>query len=167
MKRIILHWTAGAREPNNTDFQHYHYLINGNGLIVEGKFPVSANKVCKTDAKGNALYAAHCGGGNTGSIGIAMCGMANYKSPKSVGQYPLTSKQVETTFKKIAELCKEYNIPITPEAVMTHYEFGKSHPKTSSYGKIDVTYLPSYPNVKADEMGDFIRNKVLWYYKKL
>ena len=168
MKRIIIHWTAGRLQPNSTDYQHYHFLINGDGVVLKGKFPVSANEVCKTDAKNNALYAAHCGGGNTGSIGIAMCGMYTPKntdfrnSPDT-----LTKVQVERCFKLIAELSKEYKIEITPDAVMTHYEFGLKHPKTSSAGKIDIVYLPPYPELKASEIGNFIRNKAKWYLNKI
>ena len=102
MKRIILHWTAGANEPNNTDYQHYHYLVNGNGVVVKGKYNPEDNLNCN-DGK----YAQHTGGGNTGSIGVAMCGMAGYVSGKANStKYTLKSKQVEATFKLCAELCK-------------------------------------------------------------
>ena len=162
MKRIILHWTAGTNEPNNTDYQHYHYLVNGNGVVVKGKFKPEDNLNCK-DGK----YAQHTGGGNTGSIGVSMCGMAGFNGKSGSTKYPLTAKQVEATFKLCAELCKKYNIPITPQTVMTHYEFGLKNPKTSSAGKIDIVYLPPYPTVKQADVGDFIRNKVKWYYKNM
>ena len=168
MKRIILHWTAGANQPCNTDLQHYHYLINKDGIIIKGKFPVSANEVCKTDKSGNALYAAHCGGGNTGSIGVSMCGMyVPAKSDIKNTKFPLTKIQCEVTFKLVAELCKKYNLPVNNQTVMTHYEFGKTHPNTLSAGKIDIIYLPPYPEVKQAEIGDFIRNKVKWYLSKI
>ena len=167
MQRIIIHWTAGTNNANSTDKEHYHFLIEGDGSRVKGTFPVTANEVCRTDAKGKVLYSAHTGGGNTGSIGVSMCGMYGFKSSTSVGKYPLTAKQCEATFKLIAELCKKYNIKITPDTVMTHYEFGKKHPKTSSAGKIDIVYLPPYPKVQKDEVGDFIRNKIKWYFNKL
>lgn len=163
MKRIILHWTAGSNYPNSTDFQHYHFLIDKNGKLTNGKFPVSANEVCKTDQFNRALYAAHTGGGNTGSIGVAVCGMAGYKGKLSDTKYPLTAVQVEKMFSLTAELCKKYGIPVTPDTVLTHYEFGKSHPNTASFGKIDITILPPYLSVKPTEVGDFIRNKVKWY----
>ena len=162
MKRIIIHWTAGKNQPNTVEYEHYHYLVNGDGLIVKGKHTVQDNKNC-TD--GN--YAAHTGGGNTGSIGVAMCGMLGFKNSKDIGKYPLTAIQCEATYKLIAELCKLYSIPITPETVLTHYEFGQTHPKTSSYGKIDITYLPYVPNLAKNEVGDFIRNKVKWYYQHI
>lgn len=162
MKRIIIHWTAGTNQPNGTDYLHYHYLINGDGLVVKGKYKPEDNLNCN-DGK----YAQHTGGGNTGSIGVSMCGMLGFKSSKDVGKYPLTKKQCESCFKKVAELCKQYNIPVTAQTVMTHYEFGKSHPNTSSAGKIDIIYLPPYPEQTADKIGDFIRNKIRWYYSHI
>ena len=162
LKRIVIHWTAGTNQPNNTDMQHYHYLINGDGLVIEGKFKPEDNENC-SDGK----YAAHTGGGNTGSIGISLCGMAGFKSSKDVGKYPLTRVQCERMFSFVASLCKKYGITITKQNVVTHYEFGQAHPKTTSYGKIDIVYLPPFPSVARDEVGDFIRNKVRWYYSRL
>lgn len=154
--------TAGAYQPNNTDFEHYHYLIDNEGKIYNGKFKPEDNENCN-DGK----YAAHTGGGNTGSIGISFCGMYNYIDRSRVGLYPLTPVQVEAGFKLCAELCKKYNIPITPQTVMTHYEFGLRNPNTSSAGKIDITYLPPYSWVGKNDIGSFIRNKVRWYFEKL
>ena len=167
MKRIVIHWSGGTNYPNLTDLQHYHKLVDENGKIYNGKFPISANEVCKADKNGNALYAAHTGGGNTGSIGVAMCGMSGFSNRVNVGKYPLKKVQCEACFKLCAELCKEYNIIISPQTVMTHYEFGLKHRNTSSVGKIDIIYLSPYPDVKQAEIGDFIRNKVLGYYKNL
>ena len=162
MKRIIIHWTAGTYQPNFTEYEHYHYLINGDGLVIKGKHSVQDNKNC-TD--GN--YAAHTGGGNTGSIGVAVCGMLGYVSKKKVGNYPLTPVQCERMYKLVAELCKLYGIKVTPQTVLTHYEFGQAHPKTTSYGKIDITWLPNCEFIRTEEVGDFIRNKVKWYYHRV
>lgn len=163
MKRIIIHWTAGTNQPNGTDYLHYHYLINGDGLIVKGKYKPEDNLNCY-DGK----YAQHTGGGNTGSIGVSMCGMyVPAKTPIQQTKYPLTKKQVEACFELCAELCKKYKISITAQTVMTHYEFGLSHPNTESKGKIDIIYLPPYPTEQANKIGDFIRNKIRWYYSHI
>lgn len=163
MNRIILHWTAGTNQPCSTDYEHYHYLINKDGVIIKGKFAPEDNLNCN-DGK----YAQHCGGGNTGSIGISMCGMYVPKNTDIKDtKFPLTKIQCEAAFKLIAELCKKYNIKITPQTVLTHYEFGQAHPKTSSYGKIDIIYLHAYPDITKNEMGNFIRSKVKWYFGKL
>lgn len=160
MKRIIIHWTAGTNQPNNTDFEHYHFIINKDGFMIEGKYTPQDNECCY-DGK----YAKHTGYGNTNSIGIAVCGMMGFDEKKKQTKYPLTQIQCEKLFFETARLCKKYNIPITPETVLTHYEFNQKH--NIHTGKIDIIYLPPYPNVKKHEVGDYIRNKVAWYFKKL
>lgn len=162
MKRIIIHWTAGANQPNAHEKECYHFLIDILGKVHNGNYKPEDNENVN-DGK----YAQHTGGGNTGSIGIALCGMAGYKSRQNIGNYPLTKIQCERTFKLIAELSKKYNISINPQNVMTHYEFGKSHPNTSSAGKIDITFLPPYSYLTADEIGNFIRNKAKWHLKQV
>lgn len=161
MKRIIVHWTAGVYKPNATDLEHYHYLIDDGGNVYEGNFKPEDNENCN-----DGRYAAHTGGGNTGSIGISLCGMSGFVNRADCGAYPLTKVQCERAFKLIAELSKKYNIQITPQTVMTHYEFGLKHPNTTSRGKIDIVYLPPYPEVEQAKIGDFIRNKTRWYKVK-
>jgi len=126
-----------------------------------GKFKPEDNINCRDNR-----YAMHTGGGNTGAIGVALCGMLGFHSSERLGDFPLQLQQCEAGFKFIAELCKKYKIPVTPQSIMTHYEFGKAHPLTSSAGKIDIVYFPPYPEVKSDEIGDFIRNKVNWYLNR-
>lgn len=158
MKRIIIHWTAGGPVPSSYEKERYHYLIDSRGKVYPGKFKPEANLVCKT-----GMYAMHTGGGNTGSIGVSMCGMQDFKNKNSQGNFPLTKIQFEATMKYCAQLAKKYDIKITPDTVLTHYEFGQKHPKTTSYGKIDIIFLPPYPWVSKDDAGSFIRSKIRWY----
>ena len=163
MKRIILHWTAGIGSPNSIEKRHYHYLIDSEGVVHNGVFKPEDNENCA-----DGRYAQHTGGDNTGSIGVAMCGMAvgigvNIKNTK----YPITRVQCEKMFKLVAELAKKYKISVTSSNVMTHYEFGLKHPNTSSAGKIDIVYLPPFPDVEKNKIGDFIRSKVRWYLAKI
>ena len=162
MKRIIIHWTAGNYFPSAYEKQFYHFLIDKDGNIFEGKFKPENNLRC---VKGH--YAAHTGGGNTGSIGIAMCGMYGFKNKNCQGAYPITAKQFEAAMEYCAKLAIKYRIPIAPETVMTHYEFGKKHPETTSAGKIDITFIPSYPWLEKNDVGKFIRSKIKWYKEKL
>lgn len=165
IKRIVLHWTGGTYKPNSVDLKHYHFLIDDKGKVFKGEFSVNSNFVCKEDEKGNPLYAAHCGGGNTGAIGIAFCGMLGYKNFQDVGKYPLKKEQIEKGCEFIAKFCDKYFLNIS--SVQTHYEFGLANPQTSSKGKIDIVYLPPFPLFKANEIGDFLRSKIRWYYDRL
>lgn len=161
--KIIVHWTGGALKPNADDKLHYHYMIDDAGKVYTGKYSVRDNENCY-----DGRYAQHCGGGNTGAIGVAICGMYVPKGvPVQKTQYRVTKKQCERLFKLVAELSVKYGIPLDKAHVMTHYEFGLSHPKTSSAGKIDINYLPPYPTIRADAIGNFIRAKALWYKKHL
>ena len=162
MNKIIIHWTAGAYMPNSTDLRHYHYLIDKNGRINYGIFKPEDNENCN-DGK----YAPHTGGGNTGAIGVALCGMYGFSSATKLGCYPLTKIQCEALFSFVAKLSKKYKIKIDNNHIMTHYEFGLKNPKTTSAGKIDIIYLPPYPQIKKQNIGDFIRSKVLWYSTKI
>lgn len=163
MKRIIYHWTAGTNFPNDTDLLHYHYVIDDKGRIHQGVFSVKDNENCLDE-----VYAAHTGGGNTGSIGIAFAGMKGYTSVFNVGRYPLTQVQLEAGWKLGAELVKQYDLDIKDkETIQTHYGFAQRNPKSLSAGKIDITFLPSMPNVQRNEIEDLFREKVLWYMDKV
>lgn len=162
MKRIIIHWTAGAYYPTDYEKEHYHFLVDKEGNVHNGKFKPEDNEVCKV-----GKYAAHTGGGNTASIGVAICAMTGFKNKKAVGNYPILKKQFESTMELCAKLSIKYNILITPQTVMTHYEFGKKNPKTTSAGKIDIIYIPPYSWVNQDEAGSFIRSKIKWYRQKI
>ena len=156
MKRIIIHWTGGKYTPNNIDLEHYHFLIDGNGKIIEGKYKPEDNLNCNDN-----IYAAHTGGGNTAAVGVALCGMFGFHSRFNQGLFPITKKQCDVLFRFVSDLSKKYNIPITSNTILTHYEFGLKNPATSSFGKIDINFLPPYPHLPPDKIGDFIRNNCI------
>lgn len=158
MKRIVIHWTAGGYYPTDYEKEHYHFLVDKDGVVHNGKFKPEDNEVCKV-----GKYAAHTGGGNTGSIGVAICAMAGFKNRKCIGNYPILKKQFESTMELCALLAGKYKIEITPQTVFTHYEFGIKNPKTSSAGKIDIIFIPPYSWVAQGEVGSFIRSKIKWY----
>lgn len=158
MKRIIIHWTAGGAVPTSYEKEHYHYLVDALGKIHNGKFKPEANLICR-----KGMYAMHTGGGNTGSIGVSMCGMADFKNKNQQGKFPITKIQFETTMKLCAQLAKQYDIKISPDTIMTHYEFGQKHPNTTSFGKIDIIFIPPYSWISRDDAGSFIRSKIRWY----
>jgi len=158
LTKICLHWSAGASCPCEVDLKAYHFVVDALGKIHQGLFKPENNLICKPNK-----YAMHCGGGNTGCIGLSALGMAGFNLNDKKTKYPLTKIQVEAFCKLAAELCIKYGIEVSPETVFTHCEFGLKHPKTTSYGKIDFTYLPFLPNLAKDKIGDFLRNKISWY----
>jgi len=161
-KRIILHWSAGRHYPTEFEKRYYHYLIDAEGKVYNGYFKPEDNDNCL-----DGHYAPHTGGGNTGSIGVCLCGMCGYKSGTFCGDYPITKIQFEACMNFVAQLCKKYNIDVNKNTVLTHYEFGIANPKTSSFGKIDITYIPPYSWVSKNDAGSFIRAKVRWYLQKI
>ena len=152
-KNVVLHWTGGNYKPSPIDIEHYHYLIDDFGFVRAGKYQPADNLNC-TDGK----YAAHCGGGNTGRIGIAICCRKDTNTPP-------TKAQIDSLCKLSAQLCTVYGLQ--PNECITHAEFGKAHPKSSSAGKIDINELP-YANKKGiKEVADYLRAKITHYYKQM
>ena len=162
LKRIIIHWTAGYSYPNNIETQRYHFLVDKDGKVYDGYHKPEDNIDC-TDGD----YAPHTGGGNTGAIGISMCGMVGFDTIKKNTKSPITLEQMEATCKKCAELCKEYDISPNVKTIMTHAMFGLLYPKTISHGKIDIIYLPPIKLYGVEECNKTLRNKVMWYYNRL
>ena len=131
-------------------------------IKLQGKYKPEDNDNCS-----DGVYAAHTGGGNTGSIGVCFCGMYGFQSKANCGYFPISKVQFEACMKFIAELCLKYKLEVSNLTVLTHYEFGRLNPKTSSAGKIDITYLPPYDWVAKEDVGNFIRSKVRWYRESL
>jgi hypothetical protein len=162
-RRIINHWTGGNLEPCDVDFEHYHYLIDSFGKIYNGKYKIEDNDNCQDE-----IYAAHTGGGNTKSIGVAVCGMAGFISPENPGKCLLTRVQMEKLFYLNAILLYSEGFKkVCLENLLTHYEFGIRRPDTSSKGKIDLTWLSPWPELKKEETGKFIRGKTNFYLNKI
>lgn len=78
LNKICLHWTAGSNYPCKEDLAAYHYCVDKYGRIYAGKHKPEDNLNCYD---GN--YAMHCGGGNTGCIGLSVCGMAGFTTDKN------------------------------------------------------------------------------------
>lgn len=160
INKICLHWTAGSNKPCNTDLKAYHYLIDSIGRIYAGTHKPEDNLNCYD---GN--YAAHCGGCNTGCLGLSVCGMAGFNLSKKQTKYPITQVQVESLCCLAAYLSIKYGILIDERTVFTHYEFDSK--KTKPEGKIDITYLPYLPNLEVIRIGGYLRNKIEWYKNKI
>ncbi len=161
MKRIIAHWTGGTYKANAIDRRHYHLIINGDGSIVKGNNPVSANAAIK---KGSP-YAAHTRGINTGSIGISVACMAK-ATERDFGNYKMTKEQWLSMCKEIAKLSKRYNIQITRKNVLSHAEVQREL-GIKQNNKWDFTCLPWFSNkiLGARVVGDLMRKQVREYIR--
>jgi len=158
VERIIWHWTAGGHKANATDKKHYHIIIEGDGRIVRGNLPISANEKITGNS---STYAAHTRGLNTGSIGVSLAAMRGAKErPLDVGPSPITNAQIDVLVDQTASLCRQYGIPVTRETVLSHAEVEKTLGVKQS-GKWDITWLPGMGSVgDAHEIGDRLRAQV-------
>lgn len=156
MKRIIIHWTAGTYTVTEQDKEHYHFIVNGVGVVEKGDHDVEDNL---STADGD--YAAHTLGCNKDSIGISMACMAGaIEAPFNAGKYPMKPVQIESLAAKVAELAKRYKIPVTPQTILTHAEVQPTL-GIKQRGKWDVTRIPFMPNLIGHKAcGDFIRERV-------
>jgi hypothetical protein len=162
MQRIIFHWTAGASTASDDDKQHYHFLIEGDGKLVRGHHPVDANENTR-----DRVYAAHTRMCNTGSIGVAVCGMADSRErPFDPGNYPISHAQYEVACRIIAELCIAYQIPVSSKTVLNHGEVEKNL-GIRQRGKWDVMVLPFKQMLSFDEVGEYFRTRVAYYHGEL
>lgn len=156
MKRIIWHWTAGTHTPNAVDLKAYHKVIDGDGKVIDGHFPIEANEVI---VKGK--YAAHTLNMNTGSIGLSVAAMVGAKeSPFYAGQHPITRAQVDALVALTASLCRAYNIPVTRQTVLSHAEVQGTLGVVQK-NKWDITWLPGMQKPgDAHVIGDNLRARV-------
>ena len=153
VKYIIGHWTGGNYNPCNVDLNSYQLLVNGNGKLHTGK-PVG--QTCST------------GGMNSITYNISCCG--------GLPNTPIKPIQAEAFYKVCAQKIKELGLSV--KCFYTHAEIGEMY-KTGEItkllpynrwlyqnkGKIDLTVLPNFKG-NAKQTGDFIRNKINWYYLK-
>jgi len=156
MERIICHWTAGGGRANAKDKEHYHRLVEYDGRVVAG-FEAIEDNIVTSDGD----YARHTLNLNTGSIGVAVCGMRGAtEQPFNPGPSPITEKQWRVFCILIADLCRQYAIPVTPETVLTHAEVEPTL-GVKQRGKWDFTRLPFRPDLRGSRpVGDYLRRMV-------
>jgi len=156
MKRIIIHWTAGTHEVSEIDKEHYHFIVSGKGTVVKGDHDIGDNL---STADGD--YAAHTLGCNKDSIGVSMAGMAGATEiPFSAGKWPITEAQVNVLAGLVADLARQYKIPVTPQNILTHAEV-EPVLGIRQRGKWDVTRIPFKPDLKGPQAcGNWLRELV-------
>lgn len=156
MKRIIMHWSAGTYVFNVADRLHYHFAVDGDGVIHTGQHPVSDNENIA-----DGVYAAHTLNLNTGSIGIAVCAMGNaVERPFTAGDYPIRPNQLSAFIVLAANLARQYGIPISRETVLSHAEVQTTLGVVQN-GKWDIKWLPGLAQPDDPvKIGDVLRSRI-------
>lgn len=154
MKKIVLHWTAGGRVANEKEKASYHFLVEGDGTVVEGDKPPEANR-----SPLGPDYVRHAGGFNSDSIGVSLCGMAGAEERPFHPGIGLTRNQYPVAVSLIADLCETYKITPSRNTVILHSEvrprFGRG------VYKWDVNWLPGMDKPEDPVvMGDMLRSDV-------
>lgn len=155
-----MHWTAGSGRVSPTDKEHYHAIVDQSGRVILGELPVEAN-LSTRDADG---YAAHTLRLNTGSIGLAMAGMAGAEeNPFTPGLHPITAHQLRVFVRTVADYAHEYDIRVTRETILTHAEVEPTL-GVKQRGKWDITWLPGmdapdYPIYVGDRLREMIKSE--------
>jgi hypothetical protein len=135
MTYVTVHWTAGGYVVSETDLEHYHIIVDGDGKLHRGNNSIIAN-VSTSDADG---YAAHTSQFNTKNIGISAACMAGaIESPFDAGAYPLRRgqwlilAQARRALQEIQHGC----------ATVSCSRRGQMNMGVPQSGKWDITRLP-------------------------
>lgn len=158
MSRIIVHWTAGRHAASALDRQHYHLVIDGEPTLVRGTPTIDLN----SGSSVKPGYAAHTLNCNTGSIGVALCGMAGaVERPFDPGDWPITREQWDKLALVCADLCQRYRIRPAPTTLLSHAEVQDTL-GIAQRGKWDIAALPFLPGAPqgARAVGDMLRARV-------
>jgi len=156
MSKLIVHWTAGSYAISATDREHYHIVVDGDGVLHRGDKSIKAN-VSTSDNDG---YAAHTKNCNSGSIGISACCMAGaQESPFQGGGYPLKPIQWVMLSIVAADCCRVYGIDVGPQTVLQHGEV-EDNLGIAQDGKWDICKLPWKPEMGAEAVGNEFRKLV-------
>lgn len=155
--KIIVHWTGGRYQPNAVDKKSYHFLIDGAGVVVKGNFTPEDN--CRTPLRAGT-YAAHVRGANSGAIGVSIAAMHGAtEKPLDFGEWPVKKEQWASMVSKVAELCKQYDIPVTEQTVLMHSEVEK-YLGVEQKQKWDLDALKWLPGFTRHQIGALLRNDV-------
>ena len=150
MKRVIVHWTAGAHRASDLDRAHYHLLIEADGRIVKGACSIDCNAA---RVEPRASHTRNC---NTGSIGVAVCAMAGARErPFTAGPFAMTQRQWSVMAEVVTELCRRYSIPVTTQTVLAHGEVERhlGIPQRQKWDPMVLPWAPALP--KAEVMEGF------------
>lgn len=153
---LVLHWTGGAMRANSVDLGAYHFVVEHDATVRAGRWSVAANM----RQVGGDEYAMHTGGFNSFRIGLSAAGMKDYVSRTDPGAALITEEQV----RRMVEVAAYFislagHDPLDPRRLCTHREVWTLHSikGKQNHLKKDIEFLPFRPDLKKDEVGDYLR----------
>lgn len=157
-KGVVMHWTGGGPRANSVDLAAYHFVVETDGNVRQGKHPVAANMRALKDGD---EYAKHTGDWNSFRVGLSAAGMRGYKSRAEPGDVPLTTLQVFRLCELAGYFCELGNLdPSNPRHLCTHQEVWTIHgvKGTRNHQKTDIEFLPFAPEFDEHEVGPHLRH---------
>lgn len=144
ISRIHIHWSAGGYDPSADERKHYHEAIDG-----DAQFHV---------LNPHLKHLAHTLNANGGTIGIAMCCMDEaVERPFRAGVAPMLARQLSALTRRVAMLCRTYDIPVSPWSTLSHAEVQPTL-GIKQRQKWDVCWIPGMAAPGAPvEVGNRIR----------
>lgn len=158
-RRIIWHWTAGAKGLNPVEADSYHWIVQPDGSLAPGAHPVTAN----LPPLRPGAYAAHTLNCNSRSIGISLDAMAGaVERPFVPGPNPITWDAVRGLIRITAEMCRTHGIAVARDTTLSHAEVQPTL-GIAQHNKWDITWLPDMarpgdPVVVGDRLRAMLRD---------
>lgn len=160
VRGVVWHWTAGANGLIALEKKHYNFLTDTAGNIYDGDHSIAA-QLAYDWRKG--IGASHTRGMNTGWVGISQDAMAGAQGWPSLnwGSHPITWEGTDAMLEQTAEVCKEYDIPVSRWTTLGHAEVEETL-GIKQKNKWDYMVLPGYTKpVNAVEVGDILRERMI------
>ena len=159
VRGIVWHWTAGAHGVIELERHHYNWVFDNLGNVYDGNHSVQDQ--VNYDVQ-SGVGASHTKSMNTGWLGLSVDAMAGaVESPLNWGSNPLTWAGIDAMLDWTMELCKEYDIPVSPWTTLSHAEVQQTLGVQQRF-KWDYKVLPGYTRAEdARKVGDVLRNRML------
>ena len=152
MDRIILCWTGSDYKFNGLDIARYHYAVDNDGNIYDGKYSIFDNFDIERSPDG---YARFTRGLNDRCISVAMTGMGDMKFDEddlvTVKKYPITKKQYDSFCLLVSHLSEIYHVPLNYKNILSRAEIQKSLRKDQAI-RHDIKFLPIDDDADGNEL---------------
>lgn len=159
VRGIVWHWTASPYPVSKYDKAHYNFIHDFEGNTYKGAHTIASQVSYDWRHK---IGASHTKNMNTGWIGQSCSAMGDAIGwPMNWGSYPLNWTMIDAMLSKSANLCREYEIPVSKWTTLSHAEVQETLGITQR-GKWDFMVLPGMPApINAVQVGDILRERMI------